>query len=89
MTAAEEICELRKVMGEIRDSQIRMETFCSQRRNAVDEKLAVHNKVLFGNGRQGMKSRVDIMWWVFASLGLLCFGGGGIWMLVKLLRDVV
>lgn len=54
---------------------------------AVDQKTTTRDigdlkKAMFGNGRLGLKTRVEIMWYSFGFAGLVSTG----WVLYKLTR---
>lgn len=73
MTVAEEISEIRKVLTEVHDSQLRSEGKCIACVDRVEE----HHRTLYGNSHRGVKSKVDVMWAVFFWVGSLLGCGGG------------
>ena len=67
---------VRELLEEIRESQVRIEERCIACRTTQDE----HHRALFGsNGRMGIKSKAEIMWWSLGGVAaFLTVGGGGV-----------
>jgi len=85
MTTPEDVKAIQADLKLIRESQIRIEASCV----GCKEKLGNHDKTLYGNGRIGLKSQVTIMWWALGAVGTVLIGGGGLWVLIKVIAPHV